>query len=75
MTPDLIYESPDNGETVFARMVGTLQRTKISETPKAHYLARWHEWKDILRAAEDNVTLNDLINKVEEVYALVKDPT
>jgi len=74
MTPDLIYESPDNGETVFARMIGTLERTKISETPKAHYLARWHVWKDILRVAEDNVTLNDLINRVEEVYALVKDP-
>ena len=68
-----VFESPDHGETVFARIVGTLTREKISETPKAHYLARWHEWKDVLLAAEDNVTLSDLIKKVEEVYALTKE--
>lgn len=73
MTDNIIYESPDHGETVFARMVGTLERTIVSQTPKVHYLARWHEWKEILRASEDNVTLADLIKKVEEVYALVKE--
>lgn len=76
MTSDIkgiIYESPDHGETVFARIVGTLERSKVSETKKAHYLAQWHEWKEILRAAEGNAALTDLINQAEVVYALIKE--
>lgn len=69
----IIYESPDGGKTIYARKSGTVNREMIYQDPSIHYLARWHEWKEILRAADDNITLNDLIKKVEEVYALVKD--
>ena len=68
-----IYESPDKGETVYVRMSGTLERTKVSESLKARLVSRWYEWRDILQASQDNVTLADLIKRVEEVYALTKE--
>lgn len=69
----IIYESPDRGETVFARLAGSLDRYTVSERPKIDYLVRWYAWKEILNAAQGNVALDDLIKKAEEVYALVKD--
>ena len=68
-----IFESPDGGKTIFALKSGSVDREMIYQDPSVHYIARWYEWKEILRAADDNVTLNDLIKRVEEVYALVKD--
>jgi hypothetical protein len=68
-----IYESPDGGKTIYARKSGSVDREMIYQDHCIHYIARWYEWKEILRAAEDNVTLNDLIKRVEEVYALVKE--
>jgi hypothetical protein len=33
---------------------------------------RWYEWEDILRTAEDNPALNDLIKQAEMIYALTR---
>lgn len=40
--------------------------------PVQHWRARWYEWEDILREAENNPALDDLIKKAEMVYALTK---
>ena len=66
------YESPDRGGTVFERIVGTLARQQI-KISGPHYLARWHEFRDILRLAEDNITLNNALEKVEMLYRLIRD--
>ena len=67
-----IYESPDHGETVFARMAGSLVREKVSESAGALRRAHWHKWQDILLASEDNVALADLISQAESIYELTK---
>lgn len=43
------------------------------KTSTPHYLMRWHEFRDILRLAESNVSLNDAIEKVEMLYSLIRD--
>lgn len=68
-----ILESPDHGETVFARMVGSLERTLVSKSPAAKRHDRLQEWRDILIASETNGTLADLVSKAEMVYLLIKD--
>lgn len=69
----VIYESPDGGKTIYARKSGTTEREMIYQNPSIHYISRWYEWKEILRAAEDNVPLNDLIKQAEAIYVLTKE--
>ena len=69
----VIYESPDGGKTVYSRKSGSANRELVYQDPVVLPLARWHNWREIIYAAEDNVTLNDLIVKVEETYALIKE--
>jgi hypothetical protein len=68
----IIYESPDGGKTIYARHSGSTDRTMIKQDPEASYLARWHEWREILRLADENITLSDAIERVEIIYALIK---
>lgn len=68
----IIYESPDGGKTVYSRKSGSLDRTLIKEDPEKHYIAKWYEWRDILKMAESNPTLADAIQRVEVIYALIK---
>ena len=70
--PEVIFESPDKGHTVYARTIGSTERTLVYSEPVLHWRARWYEWEDILRAAEDNPALDDLIKKAEMVYELTK---
>jgi hypothetical protein len=70
--PEVVYESPDKGDTVYARAIGSSERTLVYTGPVQHRRARWYEWEDILRAAEDNPALNDLIKQAEMVYALTR---
>jgi hypothetical protein len=39
---------------------------------KGDWRARWYKWEEILREAENNPALDDLIKKAEMVYALTK---
>jgi hypothetical protein len=70
--PEVIFESPDKGNTVYARTIESTGRTLVHSEPLLHWRARWYEWEDILRAAEDNPALDDLIKKAEMVYELTK---
>ena len=77
-SPDdkFIFESPDKGNTIYARPLGAdiAQRKKIYENPemleeKAFY-ERWHMYRDILEASQNNPTLTKLLEQVEIIYKL-----
>ena len=70
---EVIYESPDRGETVYARHLGLPKRTLISESPMVKRNNRWRKWSDILFAAETNPTLEDAIHTAEVIYEIVKE--
>ena len=76
--PDnFVYESPDGGETIYARQIGSTERHLHYESEKVKSL---HEslledkmWGDIRRLAKTNVPLADAVDKVIMIYNLVKD--
>lgn len=70
--PDEIYESPDQGHTVYARKIGGSERVLVKTELVHHWRTRWYEWEEILREAENNPALDDLIKKAEMIYALTK---
>ena len=72
-----IYESPDKGETVYKREIGSLDRELVSISEKQQSI---HEqlleaklWGEIRRKAKTNVALNDILNQAIMVYNLIKD--
>jgi hypothetical protein len=76
--PDgFVYESPDGGETIYARQVGSDERRLHYESEKVKSLhERLQEekmWGEIRRLAKTNVPLADAVDKVIMIYNLVKD--
>lgn len=72
-----IFESPDKGETVYKREIGSLDRelVSITENKKSLYeqLKEDQLWGQIRRKAKTNVALNDILNQAIMVYNLIKD--
>lgn len=68
----IIYESPDGGKTVYSRKSGSSDRTLIKEDTSQHYMAKWYEWREILKLAETEPSLANVINKAEMLYAILK---
>lgn len=68
----VIYESPDGGKTVYSRKSGSSDRTMIKEDTNLHYVAKWYEWKDILKLAETEPSLANAISKAEMLYVILK---
>ena len=68
----IIYESPDGGKTIYSRKSGSSDRTLIREDPDKHYVTKWYEWKEILKLAETEPALANIINKAEMLYVLLK---
>ena len=71
-----IYESPDGGETVYARETGQTERVMIGQSYNAK---SFHErliedkmWGQIRRAAETNPTLQDALDRAIMIYNLSK---
>lgn len=72
---NLIYESPDSGETVYVRTAGSTDRSLYS---KSKNLIR-HEvqakkqqlWHDILLLAEQDLILKQELERVETLYFLI----
>lgn len=77
MTPD-IFESPDGGETVYARKPGTTERTMVYQSPKARRaianLQRTKLWDNIHRASDDDPVLKDMLDRIEVYYTLKNSP-
>ena len=71
----IIYESPDGGKTIYSRHSGSSEKTLIKQDLNVHHVARWYEWKEILKLAETNVTLKDAVIQAEMIYALIKKET
>jgi len=72
-----VFESPDKGETVYKREIGSLDRELVSISEKKKSL---HEqlkedqlWGEIRRKAKTNVALRDILNQAIMVYNLIKD--
>jgi hypothetical protein len=67
-----IYESPDGGDTVYRRMVGSLDREMIREGPLRKKMLRNQLWRDIFESAESDPVLQDMLDRVE-IYHRLKD--
>ena len=72
-----IFESPDKGETVYAREEGKTERVLYSESEKKKSL---HEqlmesnlWGNIRRAALTNPALQEALDRVKVTYYLTED--
>jgi hypothetical protein len=72
-----IYESPDDGKTVYVREVG-------SKVKKLHYVSPVEkeemkdvllrqEWSDIRHAAKENPTLQKSVDQLIMLYRLMKN--
>lgn len=75
-----IYESPDGGNTVYARPLGVhemAQRKKVYENPEMleekKFFERWHMYRNILEVSKNNPALSKLLEQVEIVYNLSED--
>ena len=67
-----IYESPDGGDTVYRRMVGSVDREMIQEGPLRKKMLRNQLWRDIFTSAESDPVLQDMLDRVE-IYHRLKD--
>jgi hypothetical protein len=68
----IIYESPDGGKTIYSRKSGSSDRTMIKEDTNKHHVTKWYEWKEILKLAETEPALANIINKAEMLYVILK---
>ena len=72
-----IYESPDGGETVYAREAGSTNREMIGQSTKAKSLLEKMQedklWGEIRRVAKQDIILQNMLNEVE-VYFRLKKP-
>ena len=72
-----IYESPDGGDTVYARESGSTERTMIGQNIRAKRLmeeVRENQlWGEIRRMAETNPTLQDALERAKIIYHLSKE--
>jgi hypothetical protein len=73
----IVYESPDGGETIYARPFGTTARVLVSMSPKAWERVNEKEqtdlWRDIREHAKSNPSLQKAIDRVIIIYKLSKD--
>jgi len=68
----VVYESPDGGQTIYARKFGESDRILIHESLEIRSNRRWQKLKEIVELAETDITLNDQLSKLEMLYALKK---
>lgn len=67
----MIFESPDNGKTIYAREAGSNTRTLISE-PLTTDLSI-HELRDIINRSKDVPALQHALENVILIYKIIKD--
>ena len=68
----IIYESPDGGKTVYSRKSGSSDQHMLKEDTDKYHVTKWYEWKEILKLAETEPSLANIINKAEMLYVLLK---
>jgi hypothetical protein len=68
----VVYESPDGGQTIYARKRGESDRVLIYESLEIRSRRRWYNLKEVVDLAETDITLNDQLSRLEMLYALKK---
>jgi hypothetical protein len=72
-----VYESPDNGKTIYRRTIGQIERElhSVSEQKKnlIDELRENQLWGNIHRAALTNPTLQEALDRVKVIYYLSKE--
>jgi hypothetical protein len=72
-----IYESPDGGQTTYAREVGTNERVMIGQSYSAS--SKWDQiqedklWGNIRRKAKSHPGLQEELDRVIMFYKLLED--
>jgi len=72
-----VYESPDNGETVYRRRPGETDRELVHgprHNSRWDLLQRQKLWGDILRVAESDAALKQMLDQIEVYYHLKNSP-
>lgn len=71
----IIYESPDNGKTVYARYVGESDRWLVGKEYSGIVddLRDTQMWHDIRKTAETNESLKKILNHAILIYQIIKD--
>jgi hypothetical protein len=76
ITEVTIFESPDGGRTVYARNPGNNSRSLHYQDPKLKQeledLENKRRWTEIFESRHNNTALNELCDKVEVLYELIK---
>ena len=75
-----VFESPDGGNTVYSRELGSYKRKLLQQyDPRTHDGRPLHDlimedklWGMIRRAAETNPTLQDALDRAIMIYHLTK---
>ena len=70
---NLVYESPDNGQTIYARKQGSSDRVLVYESAEIRANNRWYKLKEIVHMAQTDPVIEDALSKLEMVYALKKE--
>ena len=68
----VVYESPDGDKTVYSRKSRSSDRSLTKEDPENKITKRWLAWREIIKLAETEPSLRDLVEQAEIVYALIK---
>lgn len=72
-----IFESPDGGETVYARLPGRSDQIKISESNRVRRLKQdmteTELWHNIRQTSKTNAALQEAMDRVILLYHLSKD--
>ena len=70
-----IYESPDGGNTVYAREAGAPDSEKfiISQNHLAKDLVEQRMWLDIYKHRNQNITLQQAVDHAIMIYKLSKE--
>jgi hypothetical protein len=72
-----VYESPDNGDTIYRRKIGDPEREKhlVSERRQdlLNEIRESQLWGNIHRAALTNPALQEALDRVKVIYYLSKE--
>jgi len=68
-----VYETPDGGETIYKREMLSTKKELVSQSPQALRKERALKWNKILEASENDLVLQDMLDRVEVYYELKKE--
>ena len=66
-----IYESPDNGDTIYRRPFGTNQRELVKQGPLRQKMLETQLWNNIRIASESDPELQHMLEQAK-IYYLMK---